>query len=343
MLDHTNTQFGRRELKRWVGRPLTDREEVAKRADSVESIIENYQSVAIESTVKLLRNCPDLEAALSRIHYGRSKRKDTYMFLKKMNEILQFYGDLPDTHVQINPFLREIFQDLKTAATSTLRGFRDLLDMVHSPAAIDDTSPEHVTSYFNTKFFEYHLIQQHLENISHVEQQLEAELKDIRKTVGRPGMGYVTNNKEPYLVEVRNTQVASLPKDWVKINGTKSVSRFRTPSGAALPDHRPEYGRKVVVHPPDRTDRGNGADRLLHTCGSRLETERFRLGLHANGRTRRYYQGRVHVPGGAEGMQHHSERVRTAVAGSTGRSWPWNEHNGRLRDSALHSAVPRYR
>ncbi|KAG7836894.1 hypothetical protein KL943_000933 [Ogataea angusta] len=234
MLDHTNTQFGRRELKRWVGRPLTDREEVARRADSVESIIENYQSAAIESTVKLLRNCPDLEAALSRIHYGRSKRKDTYMFLKKMNEILQFYGDLPDAYVQTNPFLREIFHDLKTAATSRLKDFRNLLDMVHSPAAIDDTSSEHVTGYFNTNFFDYHLIQQHLDNISEVEQQLEAELKDIRKTVGRPGMGYVTNNKEPYLVEVRNTQVASLPKDWVKINGTKSVSRFRTPSGTAL-------------------------------------------------------------------------------------------------------------
>ncbi|KAG7906038.1 hypothetical protein KL906_004817 [Ogataea polymorpha] len=237
MLDHTNTQFGRRELRRWIGRPLTDREEVAKRADSVESIMKNYQSVAIESTVKLLRNCPDLEAALSRIHYGRSKRKDTYMFLKKMNEILQFYGDLPDTYatsVQTNPSLREIFDDLKTSASSGLKDFRNLLDMVHSPAAIDDTSPEHVTGYFNTSFFDYHLIQQHLENISQVEQQLEAELKEIRKIVGRPGMGYVTNNKEPYLVEVRNTQVASLPKDWLKINGTKSVSRFRTPSGAAL-------------------------------------------------------------------------------------------------------------
>ncbi|KAH3667336.1 hypothetical protein OGAPHI_002985 [Ogataea philodendri] len=234
MMDHTKTRFGRRELRRWIGRPLTDREAIAERADSVENIVQSYQSIPIESTVRILKDCPDLETALSRVHYGRSKRKEVFLFLRKVNDILQFYGTLPDQLNQYSPHLAGIFRELKQLATVNLKQVRELFAMIHSPSAIDDSSDEHVTRFFNTSFYNHAQIQHHVDSIAAVEQQLQDELKNIRAVIKRPGLNYITNNKEPYLIEVRNTQVATLPKDWVKINGTKSVGRFRSPATAAL-------------------------------------------------------------------------------------------------------------
>lgn len=51
----------------------------------------------------------------------------------------------------------------------------------------------------------------------------------IRKIVGNPAQEYVTVSGEDYLIEVKHKDVPRLPKDWVQISGTKSVSRYRTP------------------------------------------------------------------------------------------------------------------
>lgn len=40
---------------------------------------------------------------------------------------------------------------------------------------------------------------------------------------------YVTVSGDDYLVEVKNKDVARVPKSWLKMSGTKSVARFRSP------------------------------------------------------------------------------------------------------------------
>ena len=82
VLDHTRTRFGRRMLRKWIGRPLLARQydaswyvllmgsEVEARLNAVEEIKEstNYK---LEHLSSLLNRLPDLEKGLVRIHYGR--------------------------------------------------------------------------------------------------------------------------------------------------------------------------------------------------------------------------------------------------------------------------------
>ena len=51
----------------------------------------------------------------------------------------------------------------------------------------------------------------------------------VRKVVSNPVLEYTTVSGDDYLVEVKNKDVGRVPKDWIKISGTKSVARYRSP------------------------------------------------------------------------------------------------------------------
>lgn len=74
----------------------------------------------------------------------------------------------------------------------------------------------------------YDVINHEFAEIKNVEQLLDEELVRVRQLLQRPQLNYVTSNREPYLIEVRNGKaVDSLPPSFIKINGTATVSRFR--------------------------------------------------------------------------------------------------------------------
>ena len=47
--------------------------------------------------------------------------------------------------------------------------------------------------------------------------------------MANPVLEYITVSGDDYLVEVKNKDVSRVPKDWIKMSGTKSVARFRSP------------------------------------------------------------------------------------------------------------------
>lgn len=230
ILDHTHTKFGHRRLKRLVGRPLNDREAILERLGAVESIGAHLASQIIERTLDILRKCPDLEVSLSKIHYSRSNRKETYMFLRAFNRILDTFKALrPEMIVDVleSHYLIQLYTELQQ---NSLDSFYGLLEMIFSPSAMDTKNEEaHIVDYFTPKFYDYDKIAACKESIHQDEKLLDAELEKVKVALKRPGLKYITNNGEPFLVEVRNTQVKDLPKDWIKINNTKSISRFRPP------------------------------------------------------------------------------------------------------------------
>ena len=83
VLDHTRTKFGRRMLRKWIGRPLLSRpyfvlvqrkelisREVEARLAAVAEM-KDSTSYKLEDLSQLLTRLPDLEKGLVRIHYGR--------------------------------------------------------------------------------------------------------------------------------------------------------------------------------------------------------------------------------------------------------------------------------
>src|SRR5438552_889640 len=67
-LDHTSTRFGRRLLRKWVGRPLLDRSHLEERITAVEEMLESNseRTQLLKSLLTSIRY--DLEKGLIRIY-----------------------------------------------------------------------------------------------------------------------------------------------------------------------------------------------------------------------------------------------------------------------------------
>jgi DNA mismatch repair protein MSH3 len=70
VLDHTRTQFGQRLLRKWVGKPLIDREEIELRSQAVTELKNKFDS-KIDAISGLMKRLPDLEKGLINVHYKR--------------------------------------------------------------------------------------------------------------------------------------------------------------------------------------------------------------------------------------------------------------------------------
>lgn len=71
-LDRTQTRFGQRLLRNWVGRPLLDRQRLEERTNAVQELIKPARAVPVERVKRLLGKIKsDLEKSLIRIYYGK--------------------------------------------------------------------------------------------------------------------------------------------------------------------------------------------------------------------------------------------------------------------------------
>ena len=71
-LNRTRTRFGKRLLRKWVGRPLLDRAKLEERIVAVQELKEGDQSITVDRIKDLLSKVQsDLEKSLIRIYYGK--------------------------------------------------------------------------------------------------------------------------------------------------------------------------------------------------------------------------------------------------------------------------------
>jgi len=71
-LDRTQTRFGQRLLRKWVGRPLLDKTKLEERIAAVEELKDGDRSITVDKLKSLLSKIKsDLEKSLIRIYYGK--------------------------------------------------------------------------------------------------------------------------------------------------------------------------------------------------------------------------------------------------------------------------------
>ena len=97
--------------------------------------------------------------------------------------------------------------------------------------------------------------------IAAIEADLDEHLLEIRKMLKHSKLVYVTvagieasilptvrsGTNWQYLVELRNTDVARVPKNWVKMSGTKTVSRFHSPQITKFLQEREQQKESLAV------------------------------------------------------------------------------------------------
>ncbi|KAK8861547.1 hypothetical protein IAR55_002369 [Kwoniella newhampshirensis] len=224
------TRMGRRLLREWIGRPLLDVAALRARTDAIEEVMEN-NTYHMEKLRSLLVNMPDLVKGLTRIQYGKALPTELATILVALVRIgSEFRPDEGDVFKSslLNSILKTLPQIRDTA--------RGLLNAMNLKEARENNE---ANLWVDPD--KYSDIQDAKDCISICDSELEQHLKEIRRTVKRPAMNYITVAGIEFLVEVPVRDAKLVPAKWVKISATKSVNRYHTPDILRINKEREQH------------------------------------------------------------------------------------------------------
>ncbi|KAL8964543.1 MAG: hypothetical protein Q9183_004381, partial [Haloplaca sp. 2 TL-2023] len=240
-LDRTETRFGRRLLRKWVGRPLLDRKELEQRTAAVEELKDSGSSTRVEKIKKLLSQIKsDLEKSLIRIYYGKCSRPELLTVLQTMQRIANEFVSVKCP--QDAGFGSSMVNEAVAALPVIDADIVDYLERINAEAAADDDK----YTFFREEF-ESSEISEHKLGIASVEEQLDSHRTVAAAKVKKKKVEYVTVAGIDYLIEVENDSLRNVPASWAKISGTKKVSRFHTPEVVRLIRERDQHKEALAA------------------------------------------------------------------------------------------------
>ncbi|KAJ6071479.1 hypothetical protein N7499_009493 [Penicillium canescens] len=224
-LDRTQTRFGQRMLRQWVGRPLLDKIRLEERTNAVAELTDPARMVFVERVRGLLGKVKsDLEKSLIRIYYGKCTRPELLNVLQAMQMIAMEFADIksPAQTGFESTLVIEAIASLPTIRAEVVK----FLDKINLHAARTDDK----YSFFR-EAEETEAIGEHKLQIGSIEHSLSEHRKEAASTIGRGKVEYSTVSGIEYLIEIENNSPAlkRVPASWIKVSGTKRVSRFHTP------------------------------------------------------------------------------------------------------------------
>jgi DNA mismatch repair protein MSH3 len=235
-LDKTQTRFGQRLLRKWVGRPLLDKERLEERVSAVEELKDGNQTPKVDRIRALLRNIrSDLERSLIRIYYGKATRPELLTALQTLQRIGSEYT--PFKEPSEAGFTSPLINNAIASLPSILETVLSFLEKISAEAARKDDKYA-----FFREDYETDAISNHKLGICAVEQELDAHRAQATDTLNKSRrVPYVTVAGIEYLIEVPNDEIKKVPASWAKISGTKKLSRFHTPDVIRLLRERDQH------------------------------------------------------------------------------------------------------
>jgi DNA mismatch repair protein MSH3 len=237
-MDRTQTKYGARLLRKWVGRPLLDKAAIEERYAAIEELLDPEKAIHADKLKTVLGKLKsDLEKSLIRIYYGKCTRSELLTVLRSLQIIGSEFShvkDVPSTGFQsyllstniasLPPILPVVLQHLEK--------------MNPSAAQKDDKY-----SFF-LEAYETDLMSEHKDGIASVEHDLEQLRTTFAEALGKKHpIQYNTTAGIDYLIEVENNSAAikKVPASWIKISGTKKVSRYHAPKVVTLLKERDQH------------------------------------------------------------------------------------------------------
>ena len=216
LLDHTKCALGSRELKTWIDKPLIKQEDIEKRLDIVELLINSY--IERESLKAIFNEVYDLERLAARVAYGNVNPRD----LKWISNSLKIIPEVRNHLQSLNhPWTNELLGDLVDLSSIT-----NLID-----AAIVDAPPLHlkdggvIKEGFSTELDEYLDIRKHGKDWI-----LDFERKEKEKTgIKNLKVGY--NRVFGYYIEVTKSFLNQIKDEYnyTRKQSLANAERFFTP------------------------------------------------------------------------------------------------------------------
>ena len=233
-LDYTRTRFGKRLLRNWVGRPLLDKQSLERRIAAVEELFEPKRSREVDCLTRVLTSTkPDLERILTRIYYKKATRPELLNFLQTLQRIANEFA-----HIKTAPFTSPLLRDAVTPLPKIGDTVVAFLNRINFRAAKTDDQFNFFLSAHETESITHHRFA-----IAAVEYDLDAHRATAARILGRKTVVYECVAGNEYLIEVENskTALAKVPASWIKVSGTKKVSRFRGPEVVRLMRERDQH------------------------------------------------------------------------------------------------------
>ncbi|KAI1147513.1 muts domain V-domain-containing protein [Nemania diffusa] len=235
-LDKTLTRFGQRLLRKWVGRPLLDKEHLEERVAAVEELLDNASTAKVDQLERLLKTTKtDLERSLIRIYYGKCTRPELLAVLQTLQRIASEFARVQDP--SDTGFKSAAISNAIVSLPLILPTIISYLESINAEAARADDKYA-----FFREAEETEAITDHKLGIASVEQELDAHRKVASSKLNKKSpVSYVTVAGIEYLVEVSNADLKHVPASWIKISGTKKLSRFHTPEVVRLISERDQH------------------------------------------------------------------------------------------------------
>ncbi|BGP13767.1 hypothetical protein JCM10213_006401 [Rhodosporidiobolus nylandii] len=260
VIDRCKTAGGKRLLRKWVKAPLLSVQAVNDRLTAISEIHSASSSLTLSKLRDLLKSLPDLERGLSRIHFGRASPNELLRVLEAFQRVGRVFDevDSPDEADEAmgdgdedGPVRRGAGGSLKS---SLLKGIvrqlpqvrgrvSELLAQLDVKAARDNKKE---TLFTDER--KYPELQACKEELADTELAMQDELKAARKVLRKPALQFTKVSQEEYLLEVKIAEAKSIvPADWIRINGTKQVYRYRTPKLQKKLDKLEQAKEKVAA------------------------------------------------------------------------------------------------
>ena len=238
-LDRTNTRFGRRLLRKWIGQPLLDRKRLEERVSAVEELKDGEQTLAVEKLKGLLaRTKSDLEKSLMRISYKKCTRPELLTVLQTLQRISTEYSSVtsPEKAGFDSPLLNEAIASLPKISDIVI----SFLDKINLQAAKDDDKYGFLQEDTDP-------ITEHKLAIVSIEHDLDEHRSAAAAKIKKKKVEYITVSGIEYLIEVTNADLKHVPASWTKISGRKGYSRFHTPEVVRFIQERDQHKEALAA------------------------------------------------------------------------------------------------
>lgn len=211
LMDKCKTIMGKRLLRKWIGKPLTDLKLLEERRKAIEKV--KSGKGIVNMLPELLKGLPDLEKGLARISYGRINPSELVTVLLSLNrlttipEFTEYEKDL--TSNQEDDLIKDCLSSFPKARKVAVGFYRDINVQMSRDNKKEDM--------FNDPD-KYPRVQDVKEQIAVVEHELNDHLLELRGLLKRPNLKYLEKSGIGFLVEVRVADSKKVPSDWLRIS-----------------------------------------------------------------------------------------------------------------------------
>ncbi|MEE4204611.1 MAG: DNA mismatch repair protein MutS, partial [Halieaceae bacterium] len=217
--DSTVTAMGARHLRRWLHRPIKDRDELNSRLDAIQALGSEY---AFERVRDPLKQVCDLERILARLALRSARPRD----LTRLADSLALLGAIRGALPQQTARLQQLFHDLAEYPETVDLLSRALVE--NPPVVIRDGGV--IANGFDTELDELRSIS---ENAGAYLMEIEAREREATG-ISTLKVGY--NRVHGYYIEISRAQSEQAPDHYIRRQTLKNAERFITPELKAFED-----------------------------------------------------------------------------------------------------------